>query len=229
MSRKLVLLDMDGTLLMGRSLRVLTVAFGFEGDLQSIRQEKGAQGLTEREVSERVARLFAGQRIDDIAAVFDGVPLTPGASAWVRALRDAGHAVYIVSDSWQPLVERLARRLNITGVWANGLEIRGRRLTGKLLPPPPPPQHVPDACHRHSVCKAHALHTLAQRENVELDDTIAVGDGPVDVCMLQRAGIGVALNPKSDPVTQAADIVIYGDFYDLGDKLTPYLTEACRV
>ncbi len=228
MSRKLVLLDMDGTLLMGRSLRVLTVAFGLEGDLQAIRQEKAAQGLTERDVSERIAGLFAGQRIDEVAAVFDGVPLTPGAAAWVRALREAGHAVYIVSDSWQPLVERLARRLTVSGIWANGLELRARKLTGRLQPPPCPEQQ-PQSCRRHSVCKAHALEMLAQREDVQTEDIVAVGDGPVDVCMLRRAGIGVALNPKAEEVCQAADMVLYGDFYDLADKLAPYTSVACRV
>ncbi|MFO8033545.1 MAG: HAD family phosphatase [Candidatus Bipolaricaulota bacterium] len=228
MSRKLVLLDMDGTLLMGRSLRVLTVAFGLEGDLQAIQQEKAAQGLTEREVSERIAGLFTGQRLDEVSAVFDGVPLTPGAAAWVRALHEAGHTTYIVSDSWQPLVERLARRLAVNGVWANGLEVRGRRLTGKLQPPPCPAE-LPESCRRHSVCKAHALEVLAGQENVQAEETIAVGDGLIDVCMLQRAGIGVALNPKAEEVTQAADMVVYGDFYDLGDRLAPYLSEACRV
>jgi hypothetical protein len=33
--------------------------------------------------------------------------------------------------------------------------------------------------------------------------------------MLREAGLGVALNPKSPEVAQAADLVVYGDFYDL--------------
>ncbi len=228
MKRNLVLVDMDGTLLMGRSLKMLTVAFGLEGDLQAIEQESLAQELTEREKLLRITRLFKGQRFEGLASVFDGVPLTPGAPAWARTLHSAGHAVHIVSESWQPLVERLGRRLAVSAVWANGLEVKGQRVTGEIQPPLWP-ENKPRSCWRHSVCKLHALHYLAKRENIPPEDTIAVGDGATDVCMLREAGLGVALNPKAEQVAQVADMVVYGDFYDLADRLAPHLSEACRV
>jgi len=228
MKRNLVLVDMDGTLLMGRSLKMLTVAFGLEGDLQAIEQESVTQGLTERDKLLRITRLFKGQRIDGLASVFDGVPLTPGAPAWARALHSAGHPVHIVSESWQPLVERLGRRLSVTAVWANNLEIRGQRITGEIRPPLWN-ERVPRTCWRHSVCKLDALRMLAERESIGLEGTIAVGDGLTDVCMLREAGLGVALNPKAEQVAQAADMVVYGDFYDVADKLAPQLSDACRV
>jgi len=214
----LALLDMDGTVLMGRSLRVLTRAFGLEGELAAIDREKRDQGLSEREVAERIARLFAGRTLEDLYAVFDIIPLTPGAQWWIREVRINGGKVALVSDSWRPLVERLARRLGVDAVWANGLEIAGGRLTGRLLPPPCPETLPPD-CRRHAVCKLHALHVLARRFGVSIADTVAVGDGPVDVCMLREAGLGIALNPKAEEVAQAADLVVYGDFYDLAEAI----------
>ncbi len=228
MRKRLVLLDLDGTLLMGHSLKVLAAAFGVDGDRQAILQDKMAQGLSGLEVSQRIARVFAGKRLDELAGVFDGIPLTPGATSWVHALRHAGHAVHIVSGSWRPLAERLARRLSLDGVWANGLELRGGRLTGTLHTPPCP-KTLPEACRRHSVCKAHALEVLAQREDVAPQDIVAVGDGPIDVCMLRMAGIGVALNPKEEEVAQAADIVVYGDFYDVEERLAPFFAHSCHA
>lgn len=226
MHKRLVLLDLDGTLLMGHSLRVLTAAFGLDGERRVIEQEAAACEPSRRDFSQRIAGIFAGKRFDEVAKVFDGIPLTPGAVGWVRTLRTAGHAVHIVSGSWRPLAERLARRLSLDGVWANGLELKGGRITGTLHAPPCP-ENLPEPCRRHSVCKAHALEVLAQQENVAVEDTVAVGDGPIDVCMLRMAGIGVALNPKEEEVAQAADIVVYGDFFDVEEQLTPFFARPC--
>ncbi|HAF70339.1 MAG: Phosphatase of the haloacid dehalogenase (HAD)-like hydrolase family [Acetothermia bacterium 64_32] len=213
---KLALLDMDGTILMGRSLRVLAHAFGLEGALMEIDREKQEKGLPEREVAERIAALFSGRSLAKLYRVFDAIPLTPGASLWIRKLREQGVKVAIVSDSWRPLVERLADRLRVDLVWANELELSGGRLTGRLIPPPRP-QPVPTHCRQHAVCKLQALRALAQRFAVPREEILAVGDGPVDVCMLKEAGLGIALNPKEKEVAQAADVVVYGDFYDLDE------------
>lgn len=215
---KLVLLDMDGTVLMGRSLRTLAQAFGLEGAVAELDRRKVEEGLTEREVAEEVARLFAGKRLADIQQVFDLIPLTPGAYPWIRAQREAGAQVALVSDSWRPLVERLARRLGVDEVWANDLEVAGGVVTGRIIPPPCP-DDLPPGCRRHAVCKLHALRSLAARYGVEREGVLAVGDGPVDVCMLRDAGLGVALNPKAEEVALAADLVVYGDFYDLARAL----------
>lgn len=213
---RLVLLDMDGTVLMGRSLRTLAHALQLEGALAELDLEKRKQGLSELEVAARVAGLFAGRSLAELCRVFDGIPLTPGVSFWIHSLKEQGAKVALVSDSWRPLVERLGRRLRVDLVWANDLELQGGRLTGRLIPPPRP-QHAPAGCRRHAVCKLHALRTLRERFDIPPEETLAVGDGPVDVCMLREAGLGIALNPKSEEVAQAADVVVYGDFYDVAE------------
>ena len=218
---RLVLLDMDGTVLMGRSLRTLAHAFHLEGALAEIDLEKREEGLSEREVAGRVAGLFAGRSLAELYRVFDGIPLTPGASFWIHRLKERGAKVALVSDSWRPLVERLGKRLHVDVVWANDLELQGGRLTGRLIPPPCP-QSLPSDCRRHAVCKLHALRTLAQKFDIPREETLAVGDGPVDVCMLREAGLGIALNPKSEEVAQAADVVICGDFYDVAEVVEEY-------
>ena len=59
--------------------------------------------------------------------------------------------------------------------------------------------------------KQNALLRLAGENNVELSDTIAVGDGANDLSMLERAGLGVAFHAKP-AVAAAADIRIdHGD------------------
>ena len=215
---RLVLLDMDGTVLMGRSLRALAQAFGLEEALAAIDREKEELGLPEREVARRIAGLFSGRALEELFRVFDLIPLTPGAYPWIQERKRAGAVIALVSDSWRPLVERLARRLGADEVWANGLELAGGKLTGGITPPPCADDLPPD-CRQHAVCKLQALRALAGKYRVPREEILAVGDGPVDVCMLREAGLGVALNPKAEEVAEAADLVVYGDFYDLAHAL----------
>jgi phosphoserine phosphatase len=211
---KLVLLDMDGTVLMGRSLSALAHAFGLEEKLRQLDAEKERLGLSEREVAARIAQLFSGRPLRELKRIVDFIPFTPGAVWWVKRLRQAGAQVALVSDSWRPLVGRVARRLGVDLVWANDLETELGLVTGRILPPPCP-KRLPEGCRKHAVCKLYALESLSQRLGIPREHTLAVGDGTVDVCMLREAGLGVALNPKSPEVAQAADLVVYGDFYDL--------------
>jgi phosphoserine phosphatase len=214
---RLALLDMDGTVLMGRSLRSLVSAFGLEEELERIRLAK-LQGLPEREIARRVAAMFAGRPIAEVYRVFDGIPLTPGVAWWLKEFKAAGGKVALVSDSWLPLVERLGRRLGVDAVWANGLEIEEGVITGRLFPPPCP-DDIPRECREFAACKLNALRSLAGRFSVPPEEVVAVGDGLADVCMLRASGLGVALNPKDAEVAEAADVVIYGDFYDLAAAL----------
>lgn len=216
--RRLVLLDMDGTVLMGRSLRTLARAFGLEEELAAIDRAKGELGLIEREVARRIAALFACRSLRDLYGPFDAIPLTPGAAWWIRGVRARGWPVGLVSDSWHPLVARLGRRLGVDAVWANQLPTSGGHITGELLPPPCPAE-LPPGCRQHAACKLHALETLAAEFSVPPEHVLAVGDGAVDVCMLRRAGLGVALNPKAEEVAAAADLVVHGDFYDLAEAV----------
>ncbi|HEC63380.1 MAG TPA: hypothetical protein ENI38_03225, partial [Candidatus Acetothermia bacterium] len=147
---RLGLLDMDGTVLMGRSLSALAHAFGLEEKLRELDVEKERLGLSEREVAARIARLFAGRPLRELKRIVDFIPFTPGAVWWVKRVREAGAQVALVSDSWRPLVERVARRLGVDLVWANDLETELGLVTGRLIPPPCP-SHLPPGCRQHAV------------------------------------------------------------------------------
>ena len=68
-----------------------------------------------------------------------------------------------------------------------------------------------EQCLKHSVCKLTALVQLSQKTGIPLGECIAVGDNISDVCMLEKAGLGIAFNPKYPRVEKAADIVIIKD------------------
>ena len=71
-------------------------------------------------------------------------------------------------------------------VFANCLEMADGKLTGKVK------GDIIDGQK-----KAEILRTIAQVENISLQQTIAVGDGANDLPIISIAGLGVAFNAKS--------------------------------
>ncbi|MBT1163699.1 HAD family hydrolase [Bifidobacterium felsineum] len=57
------------------------------------------------------------------------------------------------------------------------------------------------------VNKGTALTTIAQRLNVPIADTIAIGDSENDLEMIQAAGIGVAMGNGTAPAKSVADMI----------------------
>jgi phosphoserine phosphatase len=92
--------------------------------------------------------------------------------------------------------------LNISHYRANTLEIVDGVLTGKLHGP------VIDRA-----AKATALRDFAKMENVELEQTVAIGDGANDLDMIALAGLGIAFNAKP-AVRAAADSALSAPYLD---------------
>jgi phosphoserine phosphatase len=59
-----------------------------------------------------------------------------------------------------------------------------------------------------SVCKRFHLEKAAKMYGVALDYTAAVGDTASDICMIRRANVGIAFDPKDDAVTASTNIVV---------------------
>ena len=85
---------------------------------------------------------------------------------------------------------------------ANNLEIADGKLTGNLIGP------IIDRAG-----KATALKEFASAHNIELEQTIAIGDGANDLDMIAVAGMGIAFNAKP-AVKAAADSSVSAPYLD---------------
>jgi phosphoserine phosphatase len=110
--------------------------------------------------------------------------------------------VALVSGGFLEVVEPLAAELGVVDVRANRLEIADGALTGKLVGP------VLDR-----VGKAQALREFAQKYQVPMSRTIAVGDGANDLDMLSAAALGIAFNAKPY-VRDRADSALTSPYLD---------------
>jgi phosphoserine phosphatase len=120
----------------------------------------------------------------------------------VSTLQKLGHTVAVVSGGFINVIQPLLASLNINHYRANTLEIQAGVLTGNLQGP------VIDRA-----AKATALRDFAKIENVELEQTVAIGDGANDLDMIALAGLGIAFNAKP-AVRAAADSALSAPYLD---------------
>ena len=190
-AKRIVLLDMDSTLIQQEVIDLLADKCGVGEKVAAITESamRGeldfAQSLTAR------VKLLAGADVEILQAVKAGITLTPGARTLIRTLHKLGHKVGVVSGGFLDVIEPLLQELQIDFYRANRLEISDGKLTGNLM------GAIVD-----KKAKADALRDFAASENVNLAQTIAIGDGANDLGMLEIAGLGIAFNAK--PAVRAA-------------------------
>ncbi|HEY8294256.1 MAG TPA: phosphoserine phosphatase SerB [Micrococcaceae bacterium] len=201
--RKLIILDVDSTLIQQEVIELLAAHAGTEAQVAEVTAAAMRGELDfARSLHARVATL-AGLPESVLAEVGAKVLLTDGAERLVRVAKAAGHVVAAVSGGFSQILAPLAASLNLDHALANELEIAGGVLTGRVLG---------DVVDR--AAKARALRRWSAAEGIGLDRTVAIGDGANDLDMMAIAGLSVAFNAKP-AVREAADAQINIPFLDV--------------
>ena len=210
--RRVFAFDMDGTLITDRLIFCMADRFGFRAELEGIITKR----VPEYQKTEHIARLLIGLTPDDLLDTLEQIPLASGAESVVRQLKEQGHFLVIISDSYTLATEHLKNRLDFNRTVANELVITNGRMTGEVKMPRNWSERDSNCLqHKYSVCKLNSLITISEETGIPLKRCVAVGDNLADIGMLRGAGIGIAYNPKSDLVAASADVVLKDDFGQL--------------
>ena len=183
--RKLVVTDVDSTLIRQEVIEMLAAHAGLEAEVAAV-TERAMRGEIDFEQSlrERVS-VLKGLPASVIHEVSSSVRLSPGATVLVKTLLGSGHAVAAVSGGFNQILDPLAENLGLTRAAANTLEIEDGMLTGRVTGP------VVDR-----EAKARLLRQWAGELDVAPENVIAVGDGANDIDMCRAAGLSVAYRAK---------------------------------
>ena len=199
---KLVVMDVDSTLIKQEVIELLGAKAGVQSEIAKI-TEAAMRGELDFEASLRArVALLKGLPETVLVDVQSEITLTPGARTLVRTLKKLGHHIALVSGGFEPVIAPLAAELGIDHMRANNLEIADGKLTGALVGP------VIDRAG-----KATALRDFAAEHNIDLEQTIAIGDGANDLDMIAIAGMGIAFNAKP-AVKAAADSSVSAPYLD---------------
>ena len=192
--KRLVLLDVDSTLIQEEVIELLANKAGAGAEVARITAAAMSGQIEFAEALDARVKLLTGLPETVLEEVRQEITLTAGARELISALQKLGHQVGIVSGGFIDVIEPLAKELNIDFIRANKLEIIEGKLTGRL-----------EGSVIDRAGKAQALRDFAKISDVEIAETVAIGDGANDIDMLKIAGIGIAFNAK--PILQSvADI-----------------------
>lgn len=194
-----VLFDMDGTLVDGQTIHHLCRRFGvLEAAREHWASEDRGPTSVGRSVKQRVARLFEGTPVREIEAAVRDLAFHGAAHDVVEALRAEGATLGLVTASYHPAAERARRALMLDLAIGVELVVEDGRVTGELA------SSGYDGPCGEWVCKRSVLEAHAER--FEATHTVAVGDGLNDVCMLEAADLGIAVEGAPQRVRESADV-----------------------
>lgn len=201
-AKKLVVMDVDSTLIQQEVIELLAARAGCLDEVTAI-TESAMRGEIDfaHSLKTRVA-LLRGLPEIALEQVRQEISLTPGARTLIQTLKKLGHSVGVVSGGFTSVIEPLIQELGIRHYRANSLEIKDGVLTGDLE------GEIIDRA-----AKAQALRDFAAIEKVELEQTVAIGDGANDLDMIAIAGLGIAFNAKP-AVKAAADSSVSAPYLD---------------
>lgn len=184
-NKRLVFFDMDSTLVDMEIIDEMAKRAGVFKEVSRI-TEKARRGDIDFEEAliQRVA-LLKGLRVKELEEIRKEMRLSEGAEELVGTLKRLGYKLGVVSGGFHYFADYLKDRLGLDFAYANRLEVKGGKLTGRVL------GEIVD-----NTFKAKIIHMLASQEGVLLDQTVAVGDGANDILMLGQAGLGIAYNAK---------------------------------
>jgi phosphoserine phosphatase len=202
-SKRLVVFDVDSTLVQGEVIEMLAARAGAEAEVRAVTEAAMRGELDFTESLRRRVAVLAGLPETVLAEVGAQLELTPGARTTIRTLKRLGFRCGVVSGGFTRVISGLVDELGLDFCAANELEVVDGRLTGRV---------VGEIVDRPG--KAVALRRFADSFGVPLEQCVAVGDGANDIDMLSTAGLGVAFNAKP-ALREVADTALSHPYLDV--------------
>lgn len=210
-SRRLICFDMDSTLIETEVIDELAERAGVGEQVREITARAMRGEIAFRESFMQRVALLKGLDVNVMEDIAHHLPITEGLERMMTVLKRVGYKTAILSGGFTYFGNYLRQKYGFDYVYANELEIEDGRLTGRSL------GEVVDGRR-----KAELLRLLCQFEEINIAQSVAVGDGANDLPMLSLAGLGIAFHakPKVKATAQQSisTIGLDGILYFLGLK-----------
>ncbi|TET26361.1 MAG: phosphoserine phosphatase SerB [Candidatus Bathyarchaeum sp.] len=207
--KRLIVFDVDGTLIDAEMIDELAKAAGVGGKVSEITSRAMNGEIEFKQALKERVQLLKGLDVMVLDSIVENLDVTPGAEELITALKALGYKIALISGGFTQFVEKIKEKLGIDYVYANKLVIEDGKLTGEVVEP------IIDAER-----KAELMREIAEKENLLMEQVVAVGDGANDRFMLQNSGLGIALYPKAVLQKVASGVItkdnLAGILYCLG-------------
>lgn len=196
----LLVMDMDSTAIQIECIDEIARLAG-TGELVAEVTERAMRGELDFSDSlrQRVGTL-KGADANILHEVRKDLPLMPGLTNMVSQLQAAGWHVAIASGGFTYFADYLREELGLVAAVANEMGMWDGKLTGEVIGP------IVDAKY-----KAATLRELAEKLDIPLQQTVAIGDGANDLLMIKASGLGIAYHAKPKVNEQSAVTIRHAD------------------
>ncbi len=184
-NRRLVCFDMDSTLIQIEIIVELAKHANVGKEVQEITEAAMRGEIDFNESFKQRIALLKGLDECVLNQIAKNLPITEGAERLFATLKRYGFKTAILSGGFSYIGKYLKRKFDIDYVFANELEIKDGKLTGN---------YVGEII--NGPMKAELLKKIAFKEEIHLEQVIAIGDGANDLPMLNAAGLGIAFHAK---------------------------------
>lgn len=184
-NKRMIAFDMDSTLIQTEVIDELAELAGVGAEVKAI-TERAMNGEIDFDESLRLrVSKLKGLPESQLQEVLNHLPLTPGVEDFIKTIKILGYKVALISGGFSFFADALKKKLNLDYSFANELEIRDGKLTGRVT-----------GTIVNANQKAILVKLIAQQENISLEQVVAIGDGANDLPMLATAGLGIAFHAK---------------------------------
>jgi len=200
MERKLIVFDVDGTLLDTQigSFKEIGILVGKEKEVKAHdeeyqkRKHLGPWGL------EQLAEIFKGlneSKIKEAAEKIVDSMIMNGAQETIVELKKRGYLIVSYSSSPIWIMEILKRKFGFSDVCGNIIEVINGKITGRLI----------EKVDRYS--KTERLRNFQEKNSIKKENTFVVGDSVTDLPMAEL-GTFIAFNADKQEVREKAEHII---------------------
>ena len=204
--KKMIVFDMDNTLLQGSFIKAAAERFGFTRELMDILAQPKSNYIK----TQKIARLLEGRTFAELIHVVESIPLIGDAVQVIRELQVRGYVCGIISDSYHTIANHVKNLLGLDFTLGNELEFQKSVATGEVRIPSQLLKDRFSQC-EHDHCKSNMFQYILHRFGISLADSVAVGDGENDICMVKMAGTGISFNSTTPGLDEVADYVFKGN------------------
>lgn len=200
---KMVIFDMDNTLLKGSFITTASRILGFEEELINIVTHNDTAFMR----TKLIATLMKGHTVKEVIDVVDTIPLVEDALEVVTELKKRGFICGIISDSYDVVTNHIKNRLGMDFSVANELEFSRSVATGEVKIPSYFLRTKQSIC-SHEYCKSNVIRQLSANYEIDIKDITAIGDSDNDICMVRECGTGISFYSQNKYLNLVADHLI---------------------
>lgn len=213
---RLIAFDMDSTLINIECVDEIADAAGRKAEVAAITEAAMRGEIADyKESLRRRVDLLKGVTVGHMEQVYnERLRLNPGAAELVKACKDAGLKVLLVSGGFTFFTDRIRDRLGVDYTRSNVLDVKDGVLTGTMVDQP-----WGDIC--DGAEKRRMLLETCALLGIDAKQAIAMGDGANDLPMMGEAGLSVAYHAKPKVREQAMVAINSGGLDRLLEVVAP--------